>query len=251
VHKLFAKQLAKASQSPAGLDIDALAKLVGTAYEEADNDRRRTDRSIALMIDELDQLNRGLEKLVAERTAALHEREQELQAQNVRFDAALSNMSQALVLFDASARLIICNRRYHEMYRLAPNLIRPGCTLRELLEHRCESGTMSGDPDAYTVSLLVMVARGDVFERISELPDGRIISVVSHPMADGGWLATHEDITERRRADRQIAHMARHDALTDLPNRVLLRERLATAISQAQQKDVSRYYISISTTSRP
>jgi diguanylate cyclase (GGDEF)-like protein len=234
VHKLFAKQLAKA-QSAAGVDFDLLATLVSTAYEEADKDRRRTDRSIGLMIEELDQLNKDLEKLVADRTAALHEREQELRAQNVRFDAALNNMSQAVLLFDASARLIICNRRYHEMYGLTPNLIKPGCTLRELLKRRCESGTMSGDPETYMTDLLRMLARGHVFERIFELPDGRTICVMSHPMADGGWLATHEDITARRQADRQIAHMARHDALTDLPNRVLLRERLAVAVERAAQ----------------
>src|SRR5260370_34389005 len=64
------------------------------------------------------------------------------------------------------------------------------------------------------------------------LADGRTISVLNHPMAGGAWVATHEDITERRQAEKQIAHMARHDALTDLPNRVLLRERLAHALAE-------------------
>src|SRR5262249_26303919 len=67
----------------------------------------------------------------------------------------------------------------------------------------------------------------------SDLPDGRTIALLSHPMEDGGWVVTHEDITERRQAEKQIAHMARHDALTDLPNRVLLRERLAEALLHA------------------
>jgi diguanylate cyclase (GGDEF)-like protein len=245
VHKLFAKQLAKA-QSPAGIDIDLLTRFVSTTYEEADKDRRRTDRSIGLMIEELDHLNKDLEKLVADRTAALCEREQELRAQNVRFDAALNNMSQALLLFDASARLIICNRRYQEMYGLSPNLIQPGCTLRELLKRRCESGTMSGDPETYISDLSRMLARGHVFERIFELPDGRTICVMSHPMVDGGWLATHEDITARQLADRQIAHMARHDALTDLPNRVLLREQLAMAVERtAQGEGVAVLYLDL------
>ena len=67
------------------------------------------------------------------------------------------------------------------------------------------------------------------------LDDGRIISVASKPIADGGWLATHEDITERQRADEQIAHMARHDALTDLPNRVMLRERLEHELKRVKR----------------
>jgi diguanylate cyclase (GGDEF)-like protein len=223
VHKLYAKQLAKATRSSGDVDLDQLGKLVSAAYEEVDNDRRRTDRSIRLMIEELDQLNRSLEKSVADRTAELH-------TQNMRFHAALSNMSQALLLFDCAGRMIICNRRYYEMYALAPEVIKPGCTLRELLKHRVDSGTMSGDVESYLASLESMIARGNVFERIFELPDGRTIAVVSHPMADGGWLATHEDITERRRADEQIAYMAHHDALTNLPNRLLLRETLSTAL---------------------
>jgi PAS domain-containing protein len=105
VHKLIARQLAKASDGSGQVNLDLFAELVSGAYEQADQDRRRTDRSISLMIEELDQLNRGLERLVEERTAALREREDELRAQNLRFDAALNNMSQALLMFDSSARL--------------------------------------------------------------------------------------------------------------------------------------------------
>ena len=100
MHKLFARQLAKAQLLSGEPDLGALGALVSEAYEQSDRDRRRTDRSISLMIDELDQLNRHLEQLVEERTAALREREIELQAQNMRFDAALNNMSQALLMFD-------------------------------------------------------------------------------------------------------------------------------------------------------
>ena len=103
MHKLFARQLAKATKPSGEVDLDVLGELVTEAYEQADRDRRRTDRSISLMIEELDQLNRGLEQLVEERTAALREREEQLQAQNLRFDAAVNNMSQALLMFDASS----------------------------------------------------------------------------------------------------------------------------------------------------
>jgi len=189
-------------------------------------------RSIAMMIEELDQLNRGLEQLVEERTVALRQSEEELRAQNLRFDAALNNMSQALLMFDSSARLVISNHRYQEMYALSSDIVNPGCPLRELLQHRRDNGTFSDDPDSYIESLMTVLAQGKTWGGLMELPDGRTISVLNHPMAGGGWVATHEDITERRRAEKQIAHMARHDSLTDLPNRVLLSERLAHALAE-------------------
>jgi diguanylate cyclase (GGDEF)-like protein len=228
---LFARQVAKATKSCGTVDIDVLGKLVSGAYDQTDHDRQRTDRSISLMIEELDHLNRGLERLVEERTVALRQREEELRAQNLRFDAALSNMSQALLMFDASARLVISNRRYEEMYGLSPEAVRPGCLLRDLLQRRLENGTFSDDPDAYVCNLMSVIAQGKTWSQLVELADGRTISVLNHPMAGGGWVATHEDITERRRAEKQIVHMARHDALTDLPNRVLLHERLSQALS--------------------
>jgi diguanylate cyclase (GGDEF)-like protein len=228
---LFARQVTKATKSCGAIDIDLLGALVSGAYDQADRDRQRTDRSIGLMIEELDHLNRGLEQKVEERTVALRQREEELRAQNLRFDAALSNMSQALLMFDASARLVISNRRYVEMYRLSPEVVKPGCLLRDLLQHRLENGTFSDDPDSYVCNLMSAIAQGKTWSQLVELADGRTISVLNHPMAGGGWVATHEDITERRRAEKQIVHMARHDALTDLPNRVLLHERLAHALA--------------------
>jgi diguanylate cyclase (GGDEF)-like protein len=232
VNSLFARQLAKTAKPCGGIDIELLGQLVSGAYDQAHHDRRRTDRSIALMIEELDRLNRGLERLVEERTAALRQREEELQAQNLRFDAALNNMSQALLMFDPSARLVISNNRYQDMYGLSAEVVKPGCLLRELLLHRRDNGTFADDPDSYIENLTAVIAEGKTYSQLVELPDGRTISVLNHPMAGGGWVATHEDITERRRAEKQIAHMARHDALTDLPNRVLLRDRLAHALAE-------------------
>ena len=100
MHKLLARQIAKATKGSGEFDLEALLALVSEAYEKADSDRHRTDRSIALMVTELEQLNRGLDQLVQERTAALREREAELQAQNLRFDAALKNMPYGLCMFD-------------------------------------------------------------------------------------------------------------------------------------------------------
>jgi diguanylate cyclase (GGDEF)-like protein len=231
VNRLFARQLAKATKPSGEVDLDALCAQVIAAYEEADRDRRRTDRSIALMIEELDQLNRGLERLVEERTSALGDREAELRAQNLRFDAAVNNMSQGLLMFDADGRMVIHNRRYVEVYGLSPDKIKSGMTVEELVRCRIENGTFAGDPVEYSKKINALMARGETYDRLYELPDGRTVSVASRPMPNGGWVVTHEDTTERRSAEKKIAHMAHYDALTDLPNRALLRERLAEALT--------------------
>jgi len=231
VHKLFARQLAKATTPSGEVDLDELGRLIGSAYDQADHDRRRTDRSISLMIEELDTLNRGLEKLVEVRTKALRDSETQLKAQNMRFEAAVNNMSQALLMFDRDRRLVICNERYRLMYGLPRDVVQPGCTLRGLLEQRKATGTFPGDIDQYLTEMFAALDAGTTMAKLVELPDSRIIAVLNHPMSDGGWVATHDDITDRQRAEQRIAHMARHDALTDLPNRVLFRERLAEALS--------------------
>jgi diguanylate cyclase (GGDEF)-like protein/PAS domain S-box-containing protein len=231
VNKLFARQLAKATTPSGKVDLDALGELVGSAYEQADRDHRRTDRSISLMIEELDALNRGLEKLVQVRTQALRDSETQLKAQNMRFEAAVNNMSQALLMFGPDHRLVICNERYRRMYGLSRDGVKPGCTLRDLLEQRKASGSFPGDIDQYLTEMLDTLRAGTTMTKLVELPDGRIIAVLNHPMSDGGWVATHDDITDRQRAEQRIAHMSRHDALTDLPNRLLFRERLAEALA--------------------
>ena len=189
------------------------------------------------MIEELDTLNRGLEKLVAVRTKALRDSETQLKAQNLRFEAAVNNMSQALLMFDRDRRLVICNERYRLMYGLSREGVQPSCTLRDLLEHRKAAGTFPGDIDQYLTEMFAALAAGTIMAKLVELPDGRIIAVLNHPMSDGGWVATHDDITDRQRAEQRIAHMARHDALTDLPNRLLFRERLAEALAGVSRGD--------------
>jgi diguanylate cyclase (GGDEF)-like protein len=235
VHKLFAQQIVKATDESGSTDLKRLADLVSGAYDAFDRDRRRTDRSMSLMIEEIDAINSHLEQLVIERTQELRAREADLQAQNMRFDAAVSNMSQGLVMFDGDARLMICNPRYMDMYRLQATDIRAGQPVRDLIDRRIANGTFSGDPEQYLEYVFEAVKMGAPTSRFVELEDGRTIAVVCVPMAGGGWVTTHEDITERRRSEMKIAHMARHDALTDLPNRVLLRERLHEALAHVDR----------------
>jgi diguanylate cyclase (GGDEF)-like protein len=147
----------------------------------------------------------------------------------------LNNMSQGVLMFDSETRLIFCNKSYIELYGLSAEIVKPGCSLRDLLRHRIETGSFSADPDEYVARLADGIAEGKTFNSVVNLPDGRAISVVNKPVAGGGWLATHEDVTERQRSEERIAHMARHDALTDLPNRVLLLEQLDHEIKRVKR----------------
>jgi diguanylate cyclase (GGDEF)-like protein len=147
----------------------------------------------------------------------------------------LNNMSQGVLLFDSELKLVICNQRYIEMYGLSLENVKPGCTLLGLLNCRAQAGTFSGDPVDYVACLMECIADGKIFSTTTKLGDGRVIALVSKPISGGGWLATHEDITERQRAEERVGHMARHDALTDLPNRVLLRERLEHELKRVKR----------------
>ncbi len=114
-------------------------------------------------------------------------------------------MSQGLTMFDASGRLIVCNERYIKMFNMSPEAVKPGCTLAELLQHRIDNGTYElatfGDPEEHAARVIAQIAEGKPVPLVCELSDGRIISIANQPMPGGGWVATHDDITETRRRE--------------------------------------------------
>ena len=120
--------------------------------------------------------------------------------QKLQLDTALNNMSQGLNMFDSSGHLVVCNARYLQMYNLSPEVVKPGCTVRQLVEACIASGTFfSADPDRYTAELLDAMRRREPSSTSMQLPDGRIIALYSQPTSGGnGWVITHEDITERQ-----------------------------------------------------
>src|SRR4051794_16249135 len=126
---------------------------------------------------------------------------------NSRISAALDNMTQALCMFDRNARLIICNERYLEMYGLTREQTYPGAPLRDILEYRKRTGSFDRDIDEYVAGARQRVTEGTAFNNMVELK-GRIISISNRPMAGGGWVSTHGDITERRREDQERDRMA-------------------------------------------
>jgi diguanylate cyclase (GGDEF)-like protein len=155
---------------------------------------------------------------------------QQLAAERLQLSVAVNNIPQGLVLYDASARIVICNQPYREMFGLSPEVAKSGCSMHRLIEHRKETGSFDGDVDEFCDAIIRTVSLGKATRQLTEAPGGRAIEIVNRPLKAGGWVATIEDITERTRADEKIAHLAHYDALTDLPNRVLFRERLEQAL---------------------
>ncbi|UWU80916.1 EAL domain-containing protein [Bradyrhizobium huanghuaihaiense] len=161
-----------------------------------------------------------------------------------RLDRAVNNMTQGLLLFDADRRLVVCNQRYIDMYGLSAAVVAPGCSFHDIIAHRKTTGSFTGDVDQYCERVL-----RDIHVRNSmvvDTADGRSIQVLNEPLTDGGWVATHEDITERRRIEERITHLAHYDALTDLPNRAMFHEHLRQELAAiVDGEEVAVHYIDI------
>ena len=159
-----------------------------------------------------------------------------LNRQKVLLDAALENMSQGLCMFDADGRILLFNEQYTRMMGRS-DIELEGRLLRDVLHELKESGRWDGDADELVGHLIVEAREGRSSTNIV-VQSGRSIRIVHQPMqGGGGWVATFEDITEWQRAQAQITHMARHDALTNLPNRTLFREQLEQALRLAKRGD--------------
>ncbi len=126
-----------------------------------------------------------------------------LESERHRLDTALNNMTQGLVLYDASARIVVCNQRYIDMYRLSTEVVKPGCRFYDLIRYRKKTGTFKGDVDEFCSRILTNVAQGKVTHSVLESADGRSVNIVNRPLAQGGWVATIEDITERRNLEQE------------------------------------------------
>ena len=131
-------------------------------------------------------------------------RRDELNERTRWLDAAIDNMIQGLCIFDAQNRLMVWNERYRSMYNIPPDKIWRGCTVRDLLDARIAARVFPLDPVGYAAELDAALERGEAFTLNIELADGRIIHVVNSPTKNGGWVATHEDITERKIAEREL-----------------------------------------------
>ena len=151
----------------------------------------------------------------------LKQQEETLKDANIRLDAALDNMSQGLCLYNARDQLEVVNRRFCEIFGLDREKVQPDLTYKNVLELSIAAGNHPGKS-----AMDLLAAKSVDGTQFLELNGGRVVACALRPTSDGGWVATYEDITERRRAEAKIIHMARHDMLTGLPNRVLFHEQL-------------------------
>ncbi len=131
----------------------------------------------------------------------------QLRRENGQMRTALDSMAQGLCMFDAAERLVVCNTRYYEMYELTADDVRPGTTLSEVLEKRVAKGTFSREPQQYRKEFLGEVAKGRTITHEVKAKNNRLLLVMNHPMKGGGWVGTHDDITERRDAELERASM--------------------------------------------
>ncbi len=145
------------------------------------------------------------EEVLIAQNRELRRRDTELRARNEQFNAAVNRMPQGLSMFDSEKRLIVCNSRYALLYQLPPELTKPGTAVEELMKYRIENGVIPADTHNKFISeCMAAVDRLQPHTAVQELTNGRLIESRQAPMASGGWLSTHEDITERRRVEKAL-----------------------------------------------
>lgn len=177
----------------------------------------------------------------------LRQGEEKLRAQNHHLEMAVGNISQGLCLYDADERIIMANGLYATLYGLQPEQVKPGLLLRDVMDSRIAAGasefSSSDDYFAERTIRLNGAPRVGVTKRIVKLPNGRIIAVRRRAMPRGGWVCTHEDVTEQHKYERNLAYQANHDALTGLPNRTRLVEAIAQALETKQPSSHLAVYL--------
>ncbi|TPL49549.1 EAL domain-containing protein [Mesorhizobium sp. B2-4-6] len=161
--------------------------------------------------------------------------EAELKEQHRRFDAALANMSQGLLMYSAKGRLIVRNQRFLDLCNAKASDFALGMTHRQMLDKLIRLGIFAPlEIDVEVDKTKASLDAGQSRSSYRELVDGRTLFVLRRPLAGGGWVATFEDVTERRRTEERMTHLAHHDTLTNLPNRSMFRDRLDQALGEAK-----------------
>lgn len=157
-----------------------------------------------------------------------------------RFDAALNNMPLGLCMFDTEKRLVVSNRRFTELLRISPDVIRRGASAGELLLEGVRVGTLSRSrADRLAAEIASRLTGTEDAGLEIETEDGRTLALTFQPMKDGGSVMLVEDITERRSAEAKIAHLARYDALTGLPNRTFFHDQMELTLAKIRRSKES------------
>jgi diguanylate cyclase (GGDEF)-like protein/PAS domain S-box-containing protein len=150
----------------------------------------------------------------------------QLASEKHRLDTALNNMTQGLVLYDSSARIVTFNQRYIDMYKLSTDVVKPGLHYYDLIQHRKDTGSFDGNVRAFCDPIMRDVSQGKVNSTIMETPDGRHYVIVNKPLAIGGWVATIEDITEQRKIEqeRDRNHAFLREIIDHIPTQITVKD---------------------------
>ena len=171
-------------------------------------------------------------------TGAILARHQNRENEQIR--TAIDSMAQGLCMFDASERLVVCNTQYYKMYELTSADVKPGSTLSDVLKRRVAKGTFSRDPDQYRKEFLTAIGQGRTIVHEVKSKGGRLLLVTNHPMKDGGWIGTHEDITERRQTELQRDTMQQQEGRrTAIENAISTFRNHAETLLQTVAKSAS------------
>ncbi|MBV9461680.1 MAG: PAS-domain containing protein, partial [Bradyrhizobium sp.] len=152
--------------------------------------------------------------------------QQQLANEKQRLDTALNNMTQGLVLYDSSARIVTFNRRYIDMYNLSTDVVKPGLHYYDLIQHRKDTGSYDGDVRAFCDPIMRNISEGKGNTTIMETPDGSAYLIINKPLATGGWVATIEDITERRKLEqeRDRNHAFLREIIDHIPTQITVKD---------------------------
>ena len=236
MHELVASQLETARHADGTLDVERFCALVAEAYERSQGERDGARSAVETLTAEIDAARSSLEAQVQQRTTELRESRKQLRLQNQRMAVALDSTGYAISIFDGRKRLVYCNTDFLELYHLPKHLGRQGTTFLSILRGRIAANSFVGDDkDAYVTERLTGVDRARLYTDVQRLNTGETVSIYHVPLSDGGWVATHKDITEYSRLQDELAFRANHDALTGLANRHLLQDRLAQCFTEAEK----------------
>ena len=170
--------------------------------------------------------------IILQRQSALERTNGRLKTVNGQFDTALSHISQGITMYDADHKLVVWNDRFAKIYGFPPELITAGRPFRELLTYQIETGNIDQDPDRYMTIRAERLSKDKIYSAQHLLSNGRTVAVFNCALENGGWVSTHEDITDRKNSETQIEQMAHFDSLTGLANRNLFKERVEEALER-------------------
>ncbi len=173
--------------------------------------------------------------IILQRQSALERTNSRLKTVNGQFDTALSQISQGITMYDRDHRLVVWNDRFAKIYGFPPELITVGRPFRELLAYQIKTGNIDQDLDRYIAMRTELLSKDQSCSAQHLLTNGRTVAVFNHALEDGGWVSTHEDITDRKNSETRIEQLAHFDTLTGLANRNLFKERVEETLEYYRQ----------------